>query len=134
MGQLKVYDQQSGQFITLNAFPVKQTISFTTITVEGEGDNEEITESGFNNRSLVRKLKVTPTDPTIEAFQVDFYKNSSFAENQLEYRATASGTFVDNDVWFHEDLEASNQLYFKVTNDGTNNSTFSVEITAEAFA
>jgi hypothetical protein len=134
MGRLKLYDQTSGKFIDINLFPHKETISFTTISIEGQGESEEINEPGFNVRSLVRKLKVTPTDPTVDAFQIDFYKSSDFTEAKLEYRATASGTFIDNDTWFHEDEDNLGELHLKITNSATNDSTFTVELTSEAFS
>lgn len=134
MGRLKIYDQESGQFIDINLFPHKETISFTTITIGGQGDSEDINEPGFNVRSLVRKLKVTPTDPTVEAFSISFYRSSAFEEAKLEYRATASGTFVDNATWFHEDEDNVGELHLKITNNATNDSTFTVELTAEAFS
>jgi hypothetical protein len=134
MGRLKIFDQSTGQFIDINLFPHKETISFTTITIEGQGGFELINEPGFNTRSLVRKLKVTPTDPTVDAFQIDFYRSSTFDETKLEYRATASGTFIDNDVWFHEDEDNVSELHLKVINRATNDSTFTVELTSEAFS
>lgn len=134
MGRLKIYDQGTGQFIDINLYPHKDTLSFVTITVAGQGGSEEINQPGFNVRSLVRKLKVTPTDPSVNAFQVDFYKGSDFAEAKLEYRATASGTFVDNATWFHEDEDNVGELHLKIINSATNDSTFTVELTAEAFS
>lgn len=115
-------------------FPNKETISFTTVTVAGQGGSENINEPGFNIRSLVRKLKVTPTDFTVEAFQIDFYINSSFAENKLEYRATATGTFIDNATWFHEDEDSIGELHLRIINNATNDSTFTIELTSEAFS
>lgn len=134
MGRLKIYDQGSGQFIDINLYPHKETLTFVTVTVAGQGGFKKIDQSGFNVRSLVRKLKVTPTDPTVDAFQIDFYKSSAFTEAKLEYRATASGTFVDNDVWFHEDEDNAGELHLKITNSAINDSTFTVELTSEAFA
>ena len=134
MGRLKIYDQTSGEFIDINLFPHKETISFTTILIEGQGESENINEPGFNTRSLVRKLKVTPTDPTVDAFQVDFYKDSTFQEAKLEYRAIASGTFIDNATWFHEDEDNVSELHIRIINSATNDSTFTVELTSEAFA
>jgi hypothetical protein len=134
MGRLKIYDQTSGQFIDINLFPHKETISFTTVEVNAFGQNEEINEPGFNVRSLVRKLKVTPNGIPPAAFQVDFYRSSAFEEAKLEYRAVASGTFVDNDTWFHEDEDNVGELHLKITNSAAENSTYTVEITSEAFS
>lgn len=134
MGRLKIYDQASGQFLELTTFPQKGTLSFTSPNVASAGGIQQFSESNFNNRSLVRKLKVTPNGVDIIAFQVDFYRDSTFDENKLEYRATASGTFVDNDVWFHEDEENVGELHMKITNSSVNESTFTVELTAEVFA
>jgi hypothetical protein len=102
--------------------------------VDGQGQSEEINEPGFNVRSLVRKLKVTPTDPTVEAFSISFYRSSAFEEGRLEYRATASGTFIDNATWFHEDEDNVGEAHVKIINNGTNDSTFSIELTSEAFS
>ncbi len=134
MGRLKIYDQTTGQFIDINLFPHKETLSFTTVTVAGQGGVEDINEPGFNVRSLVRKLKVTPTDPTVEAFSIKFYRSSAFENAKLEYSATASGTFIDNDVWFHEDEDNVGEAHLRITNNGNNNSTFSIELTSEAFS
>ncbi len=135
MGRLKIYDQTSGQFIDINLFPHKETLSFTTVTVAGQGGQEDIDEPGFNVRSLVRKLKVTPTDPTVEAFSIDFYRSSAIGDQtKLEYRATASGTFIDNDTWFHEDEDNVGEAHIRINNNGTNASTFSIELTSEAFS
>lgn len=134
MGRLKIYDQVSGQFLEITTFPQKGTLSFTTPTVAGVGGIDTHTEPGFNNRSLVRKLKVTPTDPSVNAFQIDFYRDSTFSEDKLEYRATASGTFIDNDVWFHEDEENAGEVHVRITNSAVNASTFQIELTAEVFA
>ncbi len=135
MGRLKIYDQTTGQFIDINLFPHKETLSFTTVTVAGQGAVEDFNEPGFNVRSLVRKLKVTPTDPTVEAFSIAFYRSSAIGnETKLEYRATASGTFIDNDVWFHEDEDNVGEAHIRITNNGTNDSTFSIELTSEAFS
>lgn len=134
MGRLKIYDQVSGQFIELTTFPQKGTLSFTTPTVAGTGGSEDIDEPGFNNRSLVRKLTVTPTNGSVNSFQIDFYRSATFDGDKLEYRATASGTFVDNDVWFHEDEDNAGELHLRIINNSLVDSTFQVELTAEVFA
>ena len=132
MGKLKLFVEGTG-FIILNSFPRKGTTSFTTPTVAGSG-GIRTTDEAFNNRSLVRKLKVTPTDPTIDSFVIEFFKTGGFSADKLEYQATASGTFIDNDVWFHEDEDQVSEVHMKVTNNSLTDSTFSVQLSAEEFS
>lgn len=134
MGILKVWIPALGQFVDVSPYPIKSTLSFTSPTVAGQGGSQSVDEPNFNNRSLIRKLKVTPNVAGVNSFQIDFYKDGSFSADKLEYRATASGTFIDNDVWFHEDEDGVGELHMKITNNAVDSSTFTVEITAEVFA
>jgi len=131
MAKLKVF--VDGQFVTINAFPEKQTKSFTTSTVFSGGSNKQINED-FNNRCLVRKLRVIPTNSSVNNYVIEFFKSGSFAGDKLEYQATANGDFVDNDVWFHEDEDLVSELHLKITNNSGFSSTFTVELTVEVFA
>ena len=131
MGQLKLF--KDGQFIELNAFPIKASTSFSTPTVTSAGGSSTINHS-FYTRALIRRLKITPSDPSANSMVFEFFKDGSFASNKLEYQATASGTFVDDDVWFHEDEDLLGELHFKVTNNSLVSSQFTVEILAEVFA
>jgi hypothetical protein len=115
-------------------YPHKGLLDFTTVSVAGAGGTQDIDQSGFNNRSLVRKLTVTPNGVDITAYQLAFYMTSAFAAEDLEYSATASGTYTDNDVWFHEDEDVGSGLHLRITNDSVNASTFTVELKAEVFA
>ncbi len=130
-GRLKIYD--GNQFVEVNDLPQKGTKSFTTTAVLNSGGASQFNE-GFNNRSWVRKLKVTPTDGSVNSFVVEFFSDSTFGSDKLEYQATASGTFIDNAGWFHEDEGNSEELHLKLTNNSVATSTFSVELTAEVFA
>lgn len=111
----------------------KEGFSFTSPSVLSQGGVSQISTTGFNNRSLSRRLVVTPTDPSVNAYQIDMYKDSSFTVGKLEYRATASGTFIDNDLWFHEDEENLSQLHLKIINNSLNSSTFQIDIISEVF-
>jgi len=124
----------SGSPVATGTTSRKGTLSFTSPTVAGLGGVLNFSESGFNNRSLIRKLKVTPNTPTVNAYQVDFYRDTTFSADQLEYRATASGIFIDNGVWFHEDRENTGEVHIKLSNNSIDASTFTFEITAEVFA
>jgi acyl-CoA thioesterase len=130
-GRLKIYD--GTQFIEINDLPQKGTNSFTTLSVNPTGGTNQTTEP-FNNRSWVRKLKVTPTDGSVNSFVIELFSDSSFSDPKLEYQATASGTYIDNAGWFHEDEENTEQLYLKLTNNSLAGSTFTIELTAEVFA
>ncbi len=114
-------------------FPRKGSTSFATLTVAGAGGTRSDDEP-FNNRSLVRKTKVTPTATGIDSYVVEFFKDSTFAADKLEYQATGSGTFIDNDVWFHEDEDQLFQIHYKLTNNSLTDSIFTVELTAEEFS
>jgi len=114
-------------------FPRKGSTSFVTLTVAGAGGTRSDDEP-FNNRSLVRKTKVTPTAVGIDSYVVEFFKDSTLAADKLEYQATGSGTFIDNDVWFHEDEGGLFEIHYRLTNNSVTDSTFTVELTAEEFA
>jgi acyl-CoA thioesterase len=130
-GRLKIYD--GNNFVEVNDLPQKGTKSFTTTAIANSGGASQINES-FNNRSWVRKLKVTPTDGAVNSFVIEFFSSSTFTSAKLEYKATASGTFIDNAGWFHEDEDNSEELHIKLTNNSLTTSTFTVELTAEVFA
>lgn len=131
MGRLKLYD--GTQFVEISNLPQKETTSFTSTAVADSGGVNQSNEA-FNNRSWVRKLKVTPTDGSVDSFVIEFFSDSTFSEAKLEYQATASGTFVDNAGWFHEDEESAEELHLKLTNNSLATSTFTIELTAEVFA
>jgi len=130
-GRLKIYD--GNNFVEIGTLSEKGTKSFTSTSVAKEGGAIQTSES-FNNRSWVRKLKVTPTDGSVNSFVIEFFSDSSFGSDKLEYQATASGTFVDNAGWFHEDEDNSEELHLKLTNNSLVSSTFTLELTAEVFA
>jgi len=131
VGRLKLYD--GTQFVEISNLPQKETTSFTSTAVADSGGVNQSNEA-FNNRSWVRKLKVTPTDGSVDSFVIEFFSDSTFSEAKLEYQATASGTFVDNAGWFHEDEESAEELHLKLTNNSLATSTFTIELTAEVFA
>ncbi len=131
MGRLKLYD--GTKFVEISNLPQKETTSFTTTAIADSGGAQQSNEA-FNNRSWVRKLKVTPTDGSVDSFVIEFFSDSTFVASKLEYQATASGTFIDNAGWFHEDEDNSEELHLKVTNNSLSASTFTVELTAEVFA
>ncbi len=114
-------------------FPRKGFVSFTTPVAAGSGGTVSDDES-FNNRSLVRKTKVTPAEAGVDSYLVEFFKDSTLSADKLEYQATGSGTFIDNDVWFHEDEDQLFEIHYKLTNNSVTDSTFTVELTAEEFA
>lgn len=130
-GRLKLYD--GNQFVEISNLPQKGTKSFTTTAVSNSGGFSDFNET-FNNRSWVRKLKVTPTDPSVNSYLIEFFHDGSFSGPKLEYQATASGTFIDNAGWFHEDEESAEELHLRITNNSLTTSTFTVELTAEVFA
>ena len=131
MGRLKLYD--GTQFVEISNLPQKETKSFTTTAIGDSGGSNQSNET-FNNRSWVRKLKVTPTDGSVNSFLIEFFSDSTFSAAKLEYQATASGTFIDNAGWFHEDEESAEELHLKLTNNSLATSTFTIELTAEVFA
>ena len=114
-------------------FPRKGSTSFVTLTVAGTGGTRSDDEP-FNNRSIVRKTKVTPTAIGIDSYVIEFFKDSTLAADKLEYQATGSGTFIDNDVWFHEDEDGLFEIHYRLTNNSVTDSIFTVELTAEEFA
>ena len=121
--------------ITGTEFPAKGTSSFTTPSVAGTGGTQSSTKTGFANRALVRKLVVTPSSPSLMTSTViEFFKKNTFASADLEYQATASGTFTDNDTWFHEDEDGGSGLHWKVTNNSATAGTYNFELTQEEFA
>jgi hypothetical protein len=126
----------SGQpVITGTEFPAKGMASFTTPSVAGTGGTQSSTQTGFANRALVRKLVVTPSSPSLMTSTIiEFFKKNTFASVDLEYRATASGTFTDNDTWFHEDEDGGSGLHWKVTNNSATAGTYDFELTQEEFA
>jgi hypothetical protein len=131
-GRLKIYD--GSQFVEITNLPQKQTKSFTTLTVAGTGAAQNMDESGFNNRSWVRKLTVTPTNSNVNSYIIEFFHDGTFTADKLEYKATASGTFIDNAGWFHEDEESAEELHLRITNNSLFSSTFTVALVAEVFA
>lgn len=135
-----------GEFITASGFlqtqisanaaglPVKGTIDFTTGLVDRAGGEREVNQS-FNNRSLIRKLKVSPTVAGVNSYVIQFFTKDTFDfDDLLEYEATASGIFVDNDLWFHEDEDGTSEMHLKITNTSLFDSTFQVEMEFEKFA
>lgn len=131
MGKLKLF--KDGQFIELNTFPIKASTSFSTPTVTAAGGVTTVDHT-FHSRALIRRLKITPSNGSANSMQFEFFKDGSFLADKLEYQATASGTFIDNDVWFHEDEDLLGELHFRVTNNSLVGSQFTVEILAEVFA
>jgi hypothetical protein len=124
----------SGQpVITGTEFTRKGTKSFATGVIGGPGSATG-TETGFANRALVRKLAVTPSDPAnMTSHVIEFFTTSTFAEADLEYQATSSGIYVDNDTWFHEDDNSNSSLYWKMTNNSATAGTFGFQLTQEEF-
>lgn len=112
----------------------KGILSFTIGNVVSAGGTLDVNKIGFNDRSLIRKLKVTPNGVDIIAYTVEFFKSDNFNVNKLEYQATGNTIFIDNHTWFHEDEDATQELHLRVTNDSANNSTFLFELTAEVFS
>ena len=132
MGKLKLYD--GTQFIIIDAFPRKDTKTFTTATVSGTGGTVE-TDEPFNNRALIHELTVTPTVGSVTDFTIEFFKSGTFAVDKLQYKAvTVSGTFPDGFPWFHEDETGASELHLRMTNDSGASTTFTVELTQEEFA
>lgn len=132
MSKLKLFD--GTQFILVDAFPRKDTKTFITPSVAGTGGTQQVDEP-FNNRSLIRKLTVTPTAGGVTDFTIEFFKSGTFAADKLEYQAiTTSGTFTDDFPWFHEDETGASELHLKLTNDSAPASTFTVDIIQEEFA
>jgi hypothetical protein len=131
-GRLKLFD--GTQFVEITTTSQKQTKSFTTITVAGTGGSGQFNEASFNNRSWVRKLTVTPTVGSVNSYVIEFFHDGTFTADKLEYKATASGTFIDNAGWFHEDEESSDELHLRITNNSLASSTFTVALVAEVFA
>lgn len=131
MGNLKLF--KDGQFIEITSFPIKASTSFTTPPVTVAGGVATVHHS-FYSRALIRQLRITPSTPSANSSIFEFFKDGSLSASKLEYRATASGTFVDNDVWFHEDEELAGELHFRVTNNSLAEAQFTVEVLAEVFA
>ena len=131
-GRLKIYD--GSQFVEISNLPQKQTMSFTTTAVSNSGGLQQIDQTGFNNRSWVRKLTVTPTNASVNSYVIEMFHDGTFAAAKLEYKATASGTFIDNAGWFHEDEENTEELHMKITNNSLFTSTFTVVLVSEVFA
>jgi len=131
MGGLKYHD--GTQFQPVFDLPKKGTKSFTTLSVNSEGGTKEIDETGFNNRSLIRKLKVTPNTAGVTSYVVEFFSSGSFASDKLLYQATGNETLIDNEIWYHEDEDETSELHLKITNNSNTSSTFTVEITQEEF-
>ena len=127
---LKYHD--GTQFQPVFVLPKKGTKSFTTLNVNNSGGIRQINES-FNNRSLIRKLKVTPANGAVNSYIVEFFTTSAFAAINLEYQATSNGTLIDNEVWYHEDKDVTSLLHLKITNNSNFASTFTIEITQEEF-
>ncbi len=131
MGSLKYHD--GTQFQEAFTFSQKGTASFSTLSVNSEGGTRTTDVTGFNNRSLIRKLKVTPTEVGVDSYVVEFFSSDTFGSSTLLYQATGNGTLIDNEIWFHEDTDETSELHLKITNNSTTASTFSVELTQEEF-
>jgi acyl-CoA thioesterase len=131
-GRLKIYD--GSQFVEITNLPQKQTTSFTTLSVAGTGSTLTGDQSSFNNRSWVRKLTVTPTNGSVNSYVIEFFHDGTFTDAKLEYKATASGTFIDNAGWFHEDEESAEELHYRITNNSLVSSTFTIALVSEVFA
>ncbi len=130
MGGLKYHD--GTQFQDVFPLPAKGTTSFTTLAVDDSGGTRETNETGFNNRSVIRKLKVTPnTGASIASYIIEFFTKDTFSAADLEYQATGNGTFIDNDLWFHEDEDGTSELHLKITNNSSSASTFTIDLIQE---
>ena len=130
MGSLKYHD--GTQFQDVFTFTKKGTKNIVTLSVNDSGGIRQI-DSSFNNRSLIRKLKVTPALAEVDSYVVEFFRSDSFASNTLEYQATGNGTLIDNETWYHEDEDGTSELHLKITNNSITPSTFTVELTQEEF-
>ncbi len=128
MGALKYHD--GTQFNPVFDIPKRGTKSFVTSNVQKEGGIEVIDES-FNNRSLIRKLKVTPSDGGVISYVVEFFTRDTFLAADLEYKATGNGTLIDNDLWMHEDEDSTSELHLKITNNSLVISTFTIDLIQE---
>lgn len=114
--------------------PTKGTSSFLTNVVDRAGGELRINQT-FNNRSLIRKLKVTPTVTGVNSYVLQFFTKNTFSfDDRLEYEATSQGLYVDNELWFHEDEDLTNQLHLSITNTSNFDSTFTVELRFERFS
>ncbi|MBD3260425.1 MAG: hypothetical protein GF334_01885 [Candidatus Altiarchaeales archaeon] len=123
-----------GNTITVSGsqeFPSRGNLTFTTSNVPSKGGSQEINQS-FNNRSLVTKFKVVPNSSNVIS-TVEVFKRDTFSADVLEYKATTSGIYIDNVVWYHEDLDQTSELHLKITNNSLVDSTFNVELLSEVF-
>ncbi len=128
MGGLKYHD--GTQFQPVFDIPKKGTKSFTTLSVGDEGGTRQVDEA-FNNRSLIRKLKVTPSNGSVNSYIIEFFTKDTFLTADLEYQATGNGTLIDNDLWIHEDEDSTAELHLKITNNSLFVSTFTIELIQE---
>jgi len=122
----------SNTVIVSGTLPSKSTSTFLTSSILSAGGIGTFNQT-FNNRALVRKLTVTPSDGGANSTVIEFYTSSSFSAGALEYRATSSGTYVDNETWFHEDSDVTSKYHLKITNNSLVNSQFTIDTIEEVF-
>lgn len=123
-----------GNTITVSGsqeFPARSNLSFTTASISSKGGVQQVNQI-FNNRSLVTKFRVSPNSSNVLSL-IEVFKRDTFSSGDLEYKATASGEYIDDVVWYHEDLDDTSELHLKITNNSLVDSTFDIELLSEVF-
>lgn len=127
------YVRVGSDWVSVHKYPYNTSTSFTTASVGDSGGTLQ-TSQAFVNRALITKLTVSPVNPAANSTIIEFYTRDTFLTDDLEYKATTSGTFTDNDTWYHRDKDGSSELHLKLTNNSATTTAFDVTLEAEVFA
>lgn len=127
------YVRVGSDWVNVYKYPHSTSTSFTTASVADSGGTLQ-TNQAFVNRALITKLTVSPVNPAANSTIIEFFTHDTYTSNDLEYRATTSGSFTDNDTWYHRDKDGSSELHLKLTNNSVTPTAFDVTLEAEVFA
>jgi hypothetical protein len=117
-----------------------KTVNYTGNTVNA-ASNQTFNKTSFVNRGLVYNLTMTETGGTSTGtYDVEVYKKDTFLAADLLYKAVAisstanSRIYTDRLPWMYLDSDSTTELHIKIiNNDGAQNMTFTINITAEQF-
>lgn len=117
-----------------------KTKTYTGNTVNA-ASNQTFNKTAWVNRGLVYNLTLTETGGTSTGtYDVEVYKKDTFLAADLLYKAVAisstanSRVYTDRLPWMYLDSDSTSELHIKIiNNDGAQNMTFTIAITAEQF-
>jgi len=131
-----------GYFIRVTGVGSQRKTFTSTGNAVTSSSSTNFNKTGFFNRGLVYNLTTTETGGTSTGtYDINIYSSDTFGATKLLYSATGisstadSRIFTDRLPFMYFDEDSTTELHIKITNnDGAQNMTFTIDVTAEQFA